>query len=380
MVTAPLTFRPFLNQSAKLLPFSTAHAPAKCLNWNLAMPLPLAITMGDPAGIGPEIIAKYAETHRDPDLFVIGDAGRMAAAMRLVGARRAVVAWGDEEALNPKAELHALAGPDSPLPVLSVGTLAADLPYGRVDAACGALAYAAITSAIDLAQDGRIGAMITAPIHKEALHAAGVPFPGHTEILAARTGTTDFGMMLIEGPLRVILVSIHVALRAAIDAVTPEALARSFRLASEGCRALGLARPRIAVAGLNPHAGEGGMFGREEIEIIAPAIEKARAAGLDITGPFPPDTVFMRARQGVFDIVVSMYHDQGLIPIKLNGLDKGVNITVGLPIIRTSVDHGTAFDIAGKGIADPSSLAEAVAVARLMMAARRDSIHFVNEA
>ena len=177
-------------------------------------------------------------------------------------------------------------------------------------------------------------------------------------------------MMLIEGPLRVILVSIHVSLREALDKVTPEALARTFRLAAEGCHALGIPKPRIAVAGLNPHAGEGGLFGREEIEIIAPAIEKARAQGLDVSGPFPPDTIFMRARRGEFDIVVAQYHDQGLIPIKLNGIEKGVNITVGLPIIRTSVDHGTAFDIAGKGIADPSSLAEAVLVARQMVAAK----------
>jgi 4-hydroxythreonine-4-phosphate dehydrogenase len=339
------------------------------------MPLPIAITMGDAAGIGPEIIAKYADRMPAPDLLVIGNPRRMAGALQAIGSTRRIVAWKDEQDLKELTGIFAsgdfAASPaDSPLPVLDVGSLAPDLPFGVVDAACGRLAYDAITRAIDLAKAGTIGAMVTAPIHKEALHAAGIPFPGHTEILADRTGTRDFGMMLIEGPLRVILVSIHLSLRAALDKVTPDNLERAFRLAAEGCHALGIADPRIAVAGLNPHAGEGGLFGMEEIEIIAPAIAKARDEGLDISGPYPPDTVFMRARQGHFDIVVAQYHDQGLIPIKLNGLDKGVNITVGLPIIRTSVDHGTAFDIAGKGLADPSSLAEAVTVARRMMAAK----------
>jgi 4-hydroxythreonine-4-phosphate dehydrogenase len=337
------------------------------------MPLPIAITMGDAAGIGPEIIAKYLDANPAPDLFVIGDPDRMRAALATIGSTRAIVPWKGSEELKGDAKIAgtgAEASPDSPLPVLAVGTLPADLPYGRIDARAGALAHAAILRAIDLAREGKIAALVTAPIHKEALKAAGIPFPGHTEILADRTGTQDFGMMLIEGPLRVILVSIHVSLREALDRVTPASLARTFRLAEEGCRALGISTPRIAVAGLNPHAGEGGLFGREEIEVIAPAIRKARAEGLDISGPFPPDTVFMRARRGEFDIVVAQYHDQGLIPIKLNGIEKGVNITVGLPIIRTSVDHGTAFDIAGKGIADPSSLAEAVLVARQMARAR----------
>ncbi|HRE21117.1 MAG TPA: 4-hydroxythreonine-4-phosphate dehydrogenase PdxA [Rhabdaerophilum sp.] len=334
------------------------------------MSLPIAITMGDGAGIGPEIIAKYFAAGTIRDLVVIGDPARLDAAFRTVGTIRGIVASPGEQGLKPIRKMLAEGGDDSLVPVLDIGRLPADLPYGRVEAACGRLAYDAITTAIDLALAGEIGALVTAPIHKEALHAAGVPFPGHTEILADRTGTKDFGMMLIEGPLRVILVSIHLSLRAALDKVTPDNLARTFRLAQEGCRALGIEKPRIAVAGLNPHAGEGGLFGREEIEIISPAIKKARRHGLDISGPYPPDTVFMRARRGEFDIVVAQYHDQGLIPIKLNGVEKGVNITVGLPIIRTSVDHGTAFDVAGKGVADPSSLAEAVHVARAMMAAK----------
>lgn len=331
---------------------------------------PIAITMGDATGIGPEIIAKYVESHAADDLVVIGDPGQMQRALYLIGSTRRIVAWPGEQSPKGKDKLAGKPAVHPELPVLAVGSLPPDLPYGRIDARAGGLAHAAILRAIDLAQAGKIAAMVTAPIHKEALRAAGVPFPGHTEILANRTGIADFGMMLIEGRLRVILVSIHVSLREALDRVNAAGLARTFALAAEGCRALGIETPRIAVAGLNPHAGESGLFGREEIEIITPAIAKAKAAGLDISGPYPPDTIFMRAKRGEFDIVVAQYHDQGLIPIKLGGIEKGVNITVGLPIIRTSVDHGTAFDIAGKGIADSSSLAEAVQVARQMVIIR----------
>ncbi|MCA0401936.1 MAG: 4-hydroxythreonine-4-phosphate dehydrogenase PdxA [Proteobacteria bacterium] len=326
------------------------------------MQLPLAITMGDGAGIGPEIIARYFGGSARDDLFVIGDPDRIAAHS---GPHR-IMPLAGEESLK---DLPRIAR-EGMIPVLSAGKLPPTLPYGAIDARAGKLAYDSIIRAIDLALAGRIAGLVTAPIHKEALKAAGITFPGHTEILAARTGTQDFGMMLVEGPLRVILVSIHLSLREALDKVTGEALARTFRLAQEGCRALGIAQPRIAVAGLNPHAGEGGLFGREEIETIGPAIAKARTQGFEVSGPYPPDTVFMRARRGEFDIVVAQYHDQGLIPIKLNGIEKGVNITVGLPIIRTSVDHGTAFDIAGKGFADPSSLAEAVEVAHAMAQAK----------
>lgn len=335
------------------------------------MSLPIAITMGDAAGIGPEIIAKYVEGNGPSGLVVIGDPRVMQRALLAIGSRRRIMPWTGNEALKAGTKIDSNTPADSSLPVLDVGPLADDVVPGRVDARAGALAHAAIIAAIDLAMAGTIAALVTAPIHKEALKAAGIPFPGHTEILADRTGTADFGMMLIEGPLRVILVSIHVSLREALDKVTAESLARTFKLAEEGCWALGIANPRIAVAGLNPHAGENGLFGREEIEIIAPAIARAQAGGMAISGPFAPDTVFMRARRGEFDIVVAQYHDQGLIPIKLNGIEKGVNITVGLPIIRTSVDHGTAFDIAGQGIADPSSLAEAVLVARQMAAAKK---------
>ena len=320
---------------------------------------PLAITMGDAAGIGPEIIARHFAAEKPRDLIVVGDLAQMERAIRMIGA---------------EIPLECVEGPipaaAGRMAVLPVGSLPADLPFGKVDARAGTLAYAAILAAIRLAKSEQVSGIVTAPIHKEALHAAGVPFPGHTEILAHETGTRDFGMMLADERLRVILVSIHVSLAEALRRVTHETELRTIRLADQACRALGIAKPRIAVAGLNPHAGEGGLFGREEIEIIAPAIAEARSAGLDVHGPFPPDTVFMQARRGAYDIVVAQYHDQGLIAVKLNGIEKGVNVTVGLPIIRTSVDHGTAFDIAGKGIADPSSLGEAIRVARQMVAAR----------
>jgi 4-hydroxythreonine-4-phosphate dehydrogenase len=306
--------------------------------------------MGDPAGIGPEIIAKLTTDPGRPSapLLVIGDEGVMARALAAVGA-------------DPGAVKVMAAG--DPLP--------ADLPMGRIDAQAGAAAFAYIQRAIDLALAGEARALVTAPISKEALRLAGITYPGHTEILADRCGVTDFAMMLANDELRVLLVSIHLSLSDAIAAVTPVAELRAIRLADQACRAFGVTAPRVAVAGLNPHAGENGLFGREEAEIIAPAIAAARQEGIDTTGPWPGDTVFMRARRGDFDIVVAQYHDQGLIPVKYLGVDKGVNITVGLPFVRTSVDHGTAFDIAGKGLADPASLIEAVRMA-LAMSGRED--------
>ena len=327
--------------------------------------------MGDPAGIGPEIIAKWAmgamgalAGNRQVHPFVVlGDMGALQRAAAMVGAPLQLRAVGDD--------LHGMreALQQGALPVLQACTpLPADLPMGRVDARAGAAAHACVQRAIDLALAGRVAGIVTAPLHKEALRAAGVQHPGHTEMLAERAGTTDFAMMLANGELRVLLVSIHLSLRDAIAAVTPENELRAIRLAHRACRAYGIAQPRVAVAGLNPHAGEGGLFGHEDREVIAPAIAAARAEGIDATGPWPGDTVFMRARQGAFDIVVAQYHDQGLVPVKYLGGDQGVNITVGLPFVRTSVDHGTAFDIAGTGRADASSLAHAVEQAQAMAA------------
>lgn len=320
---------------------------------------PLAITMGDAAGIGPEIVARFLNARPEAAALVIGDIGRMRLAQKIIGGSLEIV-----EVFSPRPR-----GPGE-IPVLQAGSLPADLQFGAISAAAGAAAHAAILRGIDLSLAGDVAGIVTAPIHKEALHAAGVCHPGHTEILAERTGAKHVAMMLADAALRVVLVSIHVSLRQALALVTLENVSRTIDLAAEGARALGIAHPRIAVAGLNPHAGEGGLFGDEDRDIIAPAVLAKRAEGLEVSGPYPPDTVFMRARKGEFDIVVAQYHDQGLIPIKLMGLDKGVNVTLGLPIIRTSVDHGTAFDIAGKGVADASSLAEAFDLAENMARAR----------
>jgi 4-hydroxythreonine-4-phosphate dehydrogenase len=210
--------------------------------------------------------------------------------------------------------------------------------------------------AIDDAMQQRVRAIVTAPLNKESMHAAGIDFPGHTEILAQQSGAEHVAMMLVNDQLRVILATIHIPLAEVPRTLTIELEKRTIELAHQACLAMGVSAPRIAVAGLNPHAGEQRKFGDEDLDIIAPAIALARAQGIDATGPWPGDTVFMRARRGDFDMCVAQYHDQGLIPIKYLGLDQGVNVTVGLPFVRTSVDHGTAFDIAGKGVADPSSL------------------------
>ncbi|WP_036232366.1 4-hydroxythreonine-4-phosphate dehydrogenase PdxA, partial [Methylibium sp. T29-B] len=230
-----------------------------------------------------------------------------------------------------------------------------------------------IRHAVALAQAGEVAAIVTAPIHKEALAAAGEPYPGHTELLQAEAGAGPVRMMLANDELKTVLVSIHVSLRRAIDAVSTASVLETLRIAHAAARRWGQAAPRIAVAGLNPHAGEGGLFGDEELRVIAPAIEAACREGIDARGPFAPDTVFMRARHtadhpGEFDIVVAMYHDQGLIPVKYLGVERGVNVTLGLPFVRTSPDHGTAFDRAGSGRADPSSLIAAGQMARRLAA------------
>jgi 4-hydroxythreonine-4-phosphate dehydrogenase len=250
--------------------------------------------------------------------------------------------------------------------LISCSHLPDDLPFGQLDARAGQAAYDYIRAGIDLALQKRIRAIITAPINKEALKLADLHYPGHTEILAEFSGTKDFAMMLMNEELRVILVTIHVSLREAIEQLTVERELMTIRLAHRAMTQLGIAQPRIAVAGLNPHAGEHGLFGSEDEMIVRPAIQQAQAEGIQASGPWPGDTVFMHARQGRFDIVVAQYHDQGLIPVKYLGVDEGVNITVGLPFVRTSVDHGTAFDIAGTGRASHASLRVAVEQAVLL--------------
>lgn len=324
---------------------------------------PIAITMGDPAGIGPEITLKLLGDQsvcRQP--IVIGDVGVL---------QRTALALGLDLKLVELADPAAASGQPGQVQVLTMGTRLQDPPTGRVDAGCGQAAFDYIRAAIELARRGAISAIVTAPINKEALAAAGIPYPGHTEMLADLGGASQTAMMLATDELRVVLVTIHCSLRQAISRATLPAQLAAIRLAHEGAQSFDVARPRVAVAGLNPHAGEGGLFGREEIDIIRPAIETARSEGIDASGPWPGDTVFMHARQGRFDVVVAQYHDQGLIPVKYLGLEQGVNITLGLPFIRTSTDHGTAFDIAGRGIADPGSLRLALIQAERLLAARQ---------
>jgi 4-hydroxythreonine-4-phosphate dehydrogenase len=250
--------------------------------------------------------------------------------------------------------------------VISLSHLPDDVPFGQLDVRAGKAAYDYIRAGIDLALQKRIRAIVTAPINKEALRLADIHYPGHTEILADFSRTKDFAMMLMNADLRIILVTIHVSLREAIEQLTIEGELTVIRLAQRAMTQLGITRPRIAVAGLNPHAGEHGLFGSEDEAIVRPAIQQAQSEGIDVSGPWPGDTVFLHARQGEFDIVVAQYHDQGLIPVKYLGVDEGVNITVGLPFVRTSVDHGTAFDIAGTGKASHASLRVAVEQAALL--------------
>ena len=320
--------------------------------------LPIAITMGDPCGIGPEIIAKLsADTVPLPQTLVLGDEGIINRAIRLLALPLSVRVIDSPEDVQPATNtIH----------VLSCSQLPDDLPFGRLDVRAGKASYDYIRAGIDLALQKRIRAIVTAPINKEALRLADIHYPGHTEILADFSGTKDFAMMLMNDDLRVILVTIHVSLREAIEAVTRESELRTIRLAHQAMTQLGIPRPRIAVAGLNPHGGEHGLFGSEDETVIRPAIQQALAEGIQASGPWPGDTVFMNARKGQFDIVVAQYHDQGLIPVKYLGVDEGVNITVGLPFVRTSVDHGTAFDIAGTGKASPASLRVAVQQAALL--------------
>ena len=334
--------------------------------------LPLALTMGDACGIGPEIVAMAFARGAVSGGLVVGDVGVMRRAAAIIGAGEgvglpvAVIESAADAARVPPRCVPVLQAPGLP-PGL------AELPFGTVDARAGAAAAACVRHAVGLARRGEVAAIVTAPIHKAALAAAGEPYPGHTELLQAEAGGGPVRMMLANDELRTVLVSIHVSLRRAIDAVTQGAVLETLRIAHRSAARWGQPKARIAVAGLNPHAGEGGLFGDEEARVIAPAIAAARREGIDAHGPFAPDTVFMRARHaaghpGEFDLVVAMYHDQGLIPVKYLGVERGVNVTLGLPLVRTSPDHGTAFDLAGSGRADPSSLIAACEMARRLSA------------
>jgi len=320
------------------------------------MTLPIiAVTMGDGAGIGPEVIVKALGAPQVRALcrpLVIGDALRLKAAADICGVSV------DIRPVEGPADARFAA---DTIDVIDLAVLPPDLPFGRLSPVAGEGAYRYIRLAVELALAGSVQAICTAPLNKEALHAAGHPFPGHTELLAALSGVDEVSMMLTTEKVRVIHVTTHVGL---VDAVRRIDGPLVYRTIQRGHRTLvdaGIAAPAIAVCGINPHAGENGLFGYgEEAEKVVPGIEQARAEGIDAQGPLPADTVFFRAGRGDFDLVVAMYHDQGHGPVKILGLEAGVNITVGLPVIRTSVDHGTAFDIAGTGTADERSMIEAL--------------------
>ena len=310
----------------------------------------LGLTLGDPAGIGPEVV-----------LRALADGDRPAASM---------VVYGPLSSLQDRARRFGLKLPEELGAEVVDVALGGPVALGRTSAEGGRAAALAVLRAVDDAKAGRVDAIVTAPLNKESLHAAGYPWPGHTEMLAEAAGTADVAMMFVGGPLRVALLTIHCALRSVPDAVTPAEVRRVVRLVHRELPRFGTARRRIAVCGLNPHAGEGGLFGNEERDVIAPALESLRGEGIEVSGPYPADSLFVRASRGEFDAVVAGYHDQGLIPVKLLAFGHAVNVTIGLPFVRTSVDHGTGFDIVEKGTADGKSLVEAMKLAVTLAGSR----------
>jgi len=315
----------------------------------------IAITMGDAAGVGPEIIMKslaVKELYQRCRPLVIGDINRL---------RRACDIIGSDLKLHPVDDVQSANFSYGDVECIDLGLIPADLLFGQLSPLCGHAAYCYIERAVELAGKQEIDAICTAPLNKEALHAGGHMFPGHTEMLAELTGTPEVSMMLVAPNLRVIHVTTHIGLLDAIRKIEPGLVGRTIDRGYDTLVRSGIMNPRIGVCGINPHAGENGLFGcGEEEEKIIPAVQAQRALGRAVEGPLPADTLFFRAARGDFDLVVAMYHDQGHGPVKVMGLEAGVNVTVGLPVIRTSVDHGTAFDIAGKGIADERSMLEAL--------------------
>jgi 4-hydroxythreonine-4-phosphate dehydrogenase len=330
------------------------------------MSLPLALTMGEPAGIGGEItLQAWLRRSEDgvPPFCVLDDPARLERLAASLGWNVPIRAVAGIEAAR---EAFARA-----LPVLPLG-LPRPVTPGRPDPGNASAVIGSIAAAVALVQEGRAGALVTNPIQKEALYAAGFAHPGHTEYLAELAGGAVPVMMLACPGLRVVPVTIHLALREAVAALRTEAIVAAGRITAAGlARDFAIARPRLAVAGLNPHAGENGTLGREEIEIIAPAVAALRAEGIDIVGPAPADTLFHAAARRRYDAALCMYHDQALIPLKTIDFDRGVNVTLGLPFVRTSPDHGTALDIAGRGAANPASLIAALTLAGEMAARRR---------
>ncbi len=312
--------------------------------------------MGEPGGIGPEVIVKalsYAEVRDYCRPVVIGDAGVLNQAVKLSGL---------------PLEIRSISSISNSKPapgIIEVFNIKSSPPFKRgiPSGKAGKALVDYIKKAVELAKRNEIDAIVTAPISKESLKLAGYSWPGHTELLAELTNTKDFAMMFTSERLKIILCTIHMALKDVPGKINEKLVLETIRLARMGTDMLGIENPRIAAAGLNPHAGESGIMGKEELSAIAPAVEKAKKEGINVSGPFPPDVVFHKAYNGEFDIIVCMYHDQGLIPFKMLAFDTGVNVTVGLPVIRTSPDHGTAFDIAWKNMANPSSMLEAIKLA-----------------
>jgi 4-hydroxythreonine-4-phosphate dehydrogenase len=311
----------------------------------------LGVTVGDPAGIGPEIVLRALAAEGRPEAEV--------------------VVYGPMESLVERAALFELRLPQQLSARVVDVAVEGEIPLGRTSVAGGHAAARAVLRAVQDARLGRVDALVTAPLNKESLHAAGYPWPGHTEMLAEASGAKDVAMLFLGGGLRVALLTIHRSLRSVADAITAEEVDRIVRLVDRELPGLGAPARRIAVCGLNPHAGENGLFGREEQEVLVPAIAVLRQQGLDVSGPYPADSLFGRAARGEFDAVVAAYHDQGLIPVKLLAFGHAVNVTLGLPFVRTSVDHGTGFDIVGKGTADPGSLLEAMRAAVALVHSRR---------
>ncbi len=326
----------------------------------------LAITMGDVCGIGPEVIAKALAHEALYPLcrpLVIGHRPSLEAALRFAGRSLEI-----RPVTSPSEGRYLPGGID----LLDPGGV--DLSGIRVGQVCAPAGRAAVTfvfRAADLALAGEVDGVVTAPLHKEAMNLAGFSYAGHTELLAERTGAAASRMMLATETFRIVHVTTHIALRDVPQRATTDRILKTLDLAHEALLDLGIERPKIAVAGINPHCGEGGMFGDEDMRIVAPAVEQARARGWDVAGPLPPDTVFHRAYRGAFDAVIAMYHDQGHIPMKLVAFAEAVNVTLGLPIVRTSVDHGTAFDIAGRGVADETNMLAAVRMAARLANSRK---------
>ena len=321
----------------------------------------IAITMGDAAGVGPEIIIKalaHREVYERCKPLIIGDVSRLRQAGEIVGSSLKV-----RSASGPKETAFEYGSVDC----VDLGLIPDNLPWGTLSPLAGDAAFRYIERAVALASANEVDAICTAPLNKEALHAGGHPFPGHTEILAALTHTPEVSMMLMTPKLRVIHVTTHIGLIDAIARIEPGLVERTILRGQEALVRSGIASPRIGVCGINPHAGENGLFGHgEEEQKIEPAVQTLQARGIRVEGPLPADTLFFRAQRGDFDLVVAMYHDQGHGPVKVLGIEEGVNVTVGLPVIRTSVDHGTAFDIAGTGRADERSMLEALNQAILL--------------